>query len=144
MNKEPHVLLIEDNDGDVELIKEAFSNDHVKKNLVVCNNGEAALNYMKDRENSGSDEQPMLILLDINLPKIDGKELLSFLKGHDRFKRIPVIMLTSSALPKDIIFAYENHANSYIVKPSNLHDFTEAIKCIENFWINFVTYPKTN
>ncbi|GAC1381151.1 MAG: response regulator [Ginsengibacter sp.] len=143
MNQDLHVLLIEDNDGDVELIKEAFSNSKLKRNLVVCSNGEHGLNYMKEREHAGSEQLPTLILLDINLPKIDGKELLAFLKQHERFKRIPVIMLTSSSLPKDILYAYENHANSYIVKPSNLHDFTEAIRCIENFWINFVTYPKT-
>ena len=142
MIKEPTVLLIEDNEGDIELIKEAFVNTEIRKSLKICTNGEQAIDYIKDSNRQGQKYLPSIILLDINLPKIDGKEVLIFLKNDQKLKKIPVIILSSSALPKDIAFAYENHANSYIVKPSTLMDFTKAIRCIEMYWIDCVTYPK--
>jgi len=87
---------------------------------------------------------PDLILLDLNLPKADGKEVLHFIKNDDALKRIPVVILTTSSLQNDITYSYNNHANCYIVKPGNLKDFINAINSIENFWINCVTYPKKN
>ena len=87
---------------------------------------------------------PDLILLDINLPKADGKEVLHFIKNDDALKRIPVVILTTSSLQNDITYSYNNHANCYIVKPGNLKDFINVINSIENFWINCVTYPKKN
>ena len=141
--KDPTVLIIEDNEGDIELIKEAFINPAIKKHIKICTNGEEAINFLKITETASDENKPNLILMDINLPKIDGKEVLNFIKGNAKLKMIPVVMLTSSRLAKDIYYAYENHANSYIVKPSNLKDFTEVIRCIEMFWINCVTYPKS-
>ena len=143
MLKESNILIIEDNEGDIELIKEAFLSTKAKRNLNFCTNGEEALQYLNNRLNIEK-ARPALILLDINLPKVDGKEVLHFIKNHESLKQIPVIILSSSALPKDIQFAYDNHANSYIVKPSNLKEFIDTVQCIVMFWLECVTYPKRN
>src|SRR5665647_2037632 len=135
-NKKINILLIEDNEGDVELILEAFNSHSTMLEISVIDNGEDALLSLKCKEGI----LPDLILLDINLPKVDGREVLHFVKNDDELKKIPVVMLTSSSLQKDIEYSYNNYANCYIVKPGNLADFINIIKSIETFWINCVTY----
>jgi CheY-like chemotaxis protein len=140
MKKHVKILLIEDNEGDAELIIEALKSHTVTLEIMVINNGDDALDYLKACEKT----LPDLVLLDINLPKMDGKEVLHFIKNDDGLKKIPVIMLTSSSLQKDINYSYNNHANCYIVKSSNLKDLVAYINSIEKFWINCVTYPHKN
>ncbi|KAA9040855.1 response regulator [Ginsengibacter hankyongi] len=136
MKKKINILLIEDNEGDVELIKEAFSSDAARLEISVIDNGEDALLSLKSKDRV----LPDLILLDINLPKVDGREVLHFVKNDDGLKKIPVVMLTTSSLQKDIEYSYNNYANCYIVKPGNLPDFIRTLKSIERFWLNCVTY----
>ncbi len=139
-NKKINILLIEDNEGDVELILEAFNNHSTMSEISVIDNGEDALLSLKCKEGI----LPDLILLDINLPKVDGREVLRFVKNDEELKKIPVVMLTSSNLQKDIEYSYNNYANCYMVKPGNLNDFINMIKSIETFWINSVTYLQKN
>lgn len=138
MKHDPRILLIEDNEGDAELTIEALKHNAISSEIKVINNGEDALKFLKLE----SEKLPDLILLDLNLPKVDGKEVLHFVKNDDALKGIPVVMLTTSSLQKDITYSYNNNANCYIVKPGNLKDFMTTINSIERFWINCVTYPK--
>jgi CheY-like chemotaxis protein len=140
MRKDVRLLLIEDNEGDAELTIEALKSHTDRLEIIVINNGEDAIEYLK----SDDEELPQFILLDINLPKIDGKEVLHYIKNDDSLKKIPVVMLTTSSLQKDISYAYSNSVNCYIVKPGNLKDFINTINAIEKFWINCVTYPNKN
>ncbi|MDB5223074.1 MAG: response regulator receiver protein [Chitinophagaceae bacterium] len=145
MKNEPRILLlVEDNEGDAELTIEALKNNDIRSEIKVIKNGEEALQFLKLEGDYAHETLPDLILLDINLPKIDGKEVLHFVKNDEVLKKIPVVILTTSSLQKDIAYSYNNHANCYIVKPGNLKDFTTAINSIERFWIQCVTYPKNN
>lgn len=144
MTSKPKVLLIEDNQGDAELVIEAFNSDMVKSELVIIDSGEEAMRFLKNRGEGKEEPSPHLIILDLNLPKIDGKEILHFLKNDRELKSIPVIVFTTSSLQKDIAYSYNNHANCYIVKPGNLKDFISTIRAIEAFWLNCVTYPKSS
>ncbi len=142
MKTKPKVLLIEDNQGDAELVREAFNGQEISSELMVIDSGEEAMLYLKQQENYEGFTLPHLILLDLNLPKIDGKEILQFIKNDADLKTIPVVVFTTSSLQNDITFSYTHHANCYVVKPGNLKDFFAAIKAIENFWLTCVTYPK--
>lgn len=144
INLKPKILLIEDNEGDVELIIEAFKNYKINLEINVVNNGERAIEYLSSKENYATEHRPNLILLDINLPKVDGKEVLHYIKTDDILKTIPVVMLTSSSLQNDINYSYSNQANCYIVKPTKLTEFIDVIHHIESFWLDCVTYPNTN
>ncbi len=144
MENEPRVLLIEDNEGDVELIVEAFKNYRIEVDIHVVNNGEQAIQYLSSNDTYTMQRRPSLILLDINLPRVDGKEVLHYIKSDNELKTIPVVMLTSSSLQKDIEYSYNNQANCYIVKPANLVEFNNVIHHIESFWLDCVTYPNTN
>lgn len=139
MKKDAKILLIEDNEGDAELTKEALKKHSEYLEITVITNGEEAIQYLK----LNHEILPQLVFLDINLPKVDGKEVLHFIKNNDKLKKIPVVMLTSSALQNDINYAYNNHVNCYIVKSGNLKDFMDTINSIERFWMHCVTYPKT-
>lgn len=140
----PKILLVEDNEGDVELIIEAFKNYKVELEISVANNGEQAIEFLNSKGKHAPEHRPHLILLDINLPKVDGKEVLTFIKTDEALKTIPVIMLSSSSLQKDIYYSYSNQANCYIVKPANLQEFINVVHHIESFWLDCVTYPKLN
>lgn len=144
MIKEPRILLIEDNQGDAELTREVFKNHAANTQMHVLNNGEEALQSLKQKGEFENELRPHLILLDINLPKVDGKEVLRFIKNDDELKCIPVVIFSTSSLEEDINYAYRHHANCYMVKPANLKDFNLTIKAIYNFWINSVTYPNKN
>ncbi|MEJ7626873.1 MAG: response regulator [Ferruginibacter sp.] len=141
MNKMPRILLVEDNEGDAELVLEALENEEVKSAIPVIDNGEDAISYLKQEGKYENEILPSLILLDLNLPKSDGKEVLSFIKNNTDLKKIPVIILTTSALQSDVDFAYDNHANCYIVKSGDLNEFNLSIQTLEKFWMHSVLYP---
>jgi two-component system, chemotaxis family, response regulator Rcp1 len=143
--KEVHILLVEDSEGDIVLTLEAFKEAKIKNKVSVARDGEDALNLLQRTGKYSGAELPDLILLDINLPKIDGKEVLSRIKNHNDLRTIPVVMLTTSAAEKDIIFSYSNYASCYIIKPVSIDKFMEVVHSIEDFWLSIVTYPlKTN
>lgn len=128
------ILLIEDNLGDVLLTKEAFRVAHFKYNLHIAKDGAEALQMLEKQGRFNKIPKPDLILLDLNLPKIDGREVLEKIKSNITLKDIPVIVLSGSDAESDITKSYDLHANSYIVKPDNFDDLVEIIASIENFW----------
>lgn len=138
--KNLHVLLVEDNEGDVLLTTEALRSGRLVKKISVVRDGKSAIDYLSDSANL-SIELPDLILLDINLPKKSGHQVLQFIKNSENLKQIPVIMLTTSSAERDIEMAYKNYANCFITKPVDVQDFINAVKEIENFWMNIVTLP---
>lgn len=135
------ILLVEDNEGDVRLTKEALKEGKVKNNLQVVYDGFEALEYLK-REGEYQDRViPDLILLDLNLPRMDGRELLEKIKEDSDLRRIPVVILTTSKAEEDIVRTYDLHANCYITKPVDLEKFIVVVKSIENFWMTIVKLP---
>lgn len=135
------ILLVEDNPGDVMLTQEAFSEAKISNNLQVTRDGEEAIAYLKKENSYEHATRPDLILLDLNLPKVNGGEVLTYIKSDKALMRIPVIVLTSSEAEKDIIKSYNLHANSYIIKPINFDQFVKAVNAIENFWFSVVALP---
>jgi len=135
--KEVNILLVEDNEGDIILTLEALKETSLKNRVSVARNGEMALELLE-----AATVLPDIILLDINLPKVDGLEVLATIKKDDRFKSIPVIMLSTSSSDVDIKASYENHANCFISKPVDLGRFIEVVKTIENFWISIAKLPQ--
>jgi chemotaxis family two-component system response regulator Rcp1 len=135
------ILLVEDNPGDVRLTREALNEGKVRNNLFVAQNGIDALDFLR-RSNGNEDAiQPDLILLDLNLPKMDGRELLAEIKKDKDLKRIPVVILTTSEAEEDVVRTYNLHANCYITKPVDLDQFISVIKAIEGFWMTIVKFP---
>lgn len=135
------ILLVEDNPGDVRLTLEAFKGAKVLNNLAVVNDGIEALRYLRHQGEWASSPSPDLILLDLNLPKKDGREVLSEIKADERLRKIPVLVLTTSAAEEDIARAYSTHANCYITKPVDLEEFFRVVQSIEDFWLTFVKLP---
>lgn len=136
-----HILLVEDNEGDILLTTEAFEDAKIVIQLSVVKDGQAAIDSLTKQHNFSAVELPDLILLDINLPKKNGHEVLKFIKEDENLKHIPVIMLTTSSFKKDINLAYENYANYYITKPIEIKDFLTVVTSIESFWISIVNLP---
>jgi len=142
MNMKPiEILLVEDNLGDVRLTAEALADGKVNNVLHVVRDGVEALDFLFKRGEFKNVVRPDLILLDLNLPKKDGREVLREIKKDEDLKIIPVIILTSSKADEDILKAYNFHANCYITKPVNLYQFIEVVKEIENFWFTIVKLP---
>ena len=138
--KDIHILLVEDNEGDIVLTKEALSDAKIKNKVSVAKDGEEAIRFV----DAGLIEEgllPDLILLDINLPKVDGKEVLYYLKNNPSLKKIPVVMLTTSSSELDVIDSYNNYANCFITKPVDFNKFFEVVRMIEDFWITIVKLP---
>ena len=135
------ILLIEDNSGDVLLTKEAFEEIDFRDNINVARDGEEALDYLYKRGIYQNAVRPDLIMLDLNLPRKDGREVLEVIKNDPQLKTIPVIVLTTSKSDRDIRISYESHANCYIVKPVKFEEFLEIIKFVVDFWINLVKLP---
>ena len=133
------ILLVEDNPGDVRLIKEVFKDAKIYNNMQVAYDGEAAMEILRSDE--GNTIFPDLILLDLNLPKKDGREVLREIKGDDWLKCIPVVILTTSNAEEDLIETYKMNANCYITKPVDLDQFINVVKSIENFWLSIVKLP---
>jgi chemotaxis family two-component system response regulator Rcp1 len=144
MKTEIHILLIEDNEGDIVLTIEALKEARISNTIDVVRDGEEAMKFLLKQGEYANAATPDLVLLDINLPKIDGKEVLANIKNSDTLKVIPVVMLTTSDSEKDIFESYHNHANCYITKPVGFQSFIEVIHTIKEFWITIVQLPKTN
>lgn len=134
-----HILLVEDNEGDILLTKEAFEESKVKTNISVARNGMEALDFLFRRGDFSHVQRPDLILLDINIPVFNGHEVLEKIKTDATLKKIPVIILTTSSNQKDIERAYQNHSNSYVKKPLDMEEFLKAIVKIEEFWLQLST-----
>lgn len=134
-NRPFNILLIEDNPGDVRLTQEAFKEGKKKVNLEVVMDGVEAIKYLRKQEQYAEVPIPDLILLDLNLPKWDGREVLKEIKTDKELKRIPVVVLTTSNAEQDIIKSYDLHANCYINKPVDFDNFFEIIQKIEDFWL---------
>ena len=142
MNK--RILLVEDNEGDIVLTLKAFEKVNVHNIIDVVRDGEKALQFL-NKENSFKDaETPSLILLDINLPKVNGKEVLAYLKLNTHLRLIPVVMLTTSDAERDIVESYYNYANCFITKPADFNVFMDMIQTLKDFWIKIVQIPDLN
>jgi chemotaxis family two-component system response regulator Rcp1 len=135
------ILLVEDNPGDVRLTQEIFKESKVLNNLSVVANGIEAMAFLHREGKYVNAPCPDLIMLDLNLPKKDGREVLAEIKSSDNLKRIPVVVLTISKAEEDIIKSYELNANCYITKPIDLDQFINIVKSIEDFWLTIVKLP---
>lgn len=144
MNKEVIILLVEDNEGDIVLTVEALKAAKIDNQVVVVRDGEDALRYLYQEGGYAASPLPDLILLDINLPRVDGKEVLAKIKNDDNLKKIPVVILTTSDSQKDISESYSNHANCYITKPVDFNKFMQVVNMIKDFWITIVKLPQTH
>ena len=136
-----HILLVEDNEGDVFLVTEALEEGKVINKMSVIRDGKEAMDFLDKKGKYENIQLPDLILLDINLPKKNGHEVLEYIKEKDELKQIPVIMLTTSSSEKDILLSNKNHANCFITKPVDVDHFLKVIYSIENFWVNIVKLP---
>ena len=135
------ILLVEDNPGDVRLVREVFKDAKVANNISVAEDGVEAMAFLRKEGRFTNAVHPDLILLDLNLPKKDGREVLTEIKTDDALKRIPVIVLTTSSAEEDIMKSYSEYANSYITKPINLEQFIKVVRSIEDFWLTIVKLP---
>jgi two-component system response regulator len=141
MVKSINILLVEDNPGDADLAREALESSKMSNNLQVVDDGEKAMAFLR-REGLYSDvPRPDLILLDLNLPKKDGRQVLAEIKSDEVLKRIPVVILTTSRAEEDVLKTYNLHANCYITKPIDLNQFLHVVKSIEDFWLSIVVLP---
>ena len=141
MGKPIEILLVEDNPGDVRLTQEALRDGKVRNNMHVAWDGVEAMEFLRRKSKYADASCPDLILLDLNLPKKDGREVLAEIKADSDLKRIPVIVLTTSKAGEDIFKAYDLHANCYISKPVDLDQFISVVKGIEDFWFTIVKLP---
>ena len=135
------VLLVEDNPGDIRLTKEALRNGDVAVSLNVARDGVEAIDFLHRQGSFANAPRPDIILLDLNLPRKNGREVLSEIKGDPNLKRIPVLVMTTSRADQDIDRAYSLNANCYITKPMDLDEFLRIVKSIEDFWLKTVTLP---
>lgn len=135
------ILLVEDNEGDVRLTREALKEGRIRNRLHVVSNGEHALQFLRNEGEYAEAPRPDLVLLDLNLPRLDGREVLAEIKTDPALKQIPVVVLTSSRAEKDLLGAYDQHANCFITKPVGFEEFMDVIRSIENFWLTIVVLP---
>jgi two-component system, chemotaxis family, response regulator Rcp1 len=135
------ILLIEDNPMDVLITQEALKDARVRNRLSVVENGEEAMDFLRHRGKYADEPLPDLILLDLNLPKKDGREVLEEVKADPVLKHIPIVILTSSEAKEDILKSYRLHCNCFITKPVDLEQFTSVVRSIEDFWFAIVTLP---
>ncbi len=135
------ILLVEDNPGDVRLIREAFDDGKVINQLSSVSDGQQAIAFLRKQGAYARVSRPDLILLDLNLPRKDGREVLAEIKADPDLKRIPVVVVTSSQAEADILKSYSLHANCYVTKPVDLNRFIQVVKSIEDFWVTIVKLP---
>jgi len=135
------ILLVEDNPGDVRLTREALKDGKVTNNLSVVRDGEQAMAFLRRESDYAEAPRPDLILLDLNLPRKDGREVLSEIKADQDLRRIPVVILTTSNHEHDILEAYDLNANCYITKPVDLDQFIGVVRSISSFWLTIVKLP---
>ena len=141
MKQSPVILIVEDNPGDIRLIQEALKTSSLYPTLQVTRDGVEATHLLETRKREPSNGFPQLIVLDLNLPKKSGFEVLRFVKGDKMLKRIPVIVLSSSQNPKDVARAYDLRANCYLTKPTNFEAFLNVVKALEYFWLRIASLP---
>jgi CheY-like chemotaxis protein len=141
LGKPVEILLVEDNAGDVGLIEEVFEEAKIKNNIHVAGDGEEAMLYLHAEGKFAGSQRPDIILLDLNLPKKDGREVLREIKEDSNLKNIPVVVLTTSNAEKDILGVYDLHANAYVTKPLDFDQFMKVVGSIENFWLEIVKLP---
>ena len=141
MVKSISILLVEDNQGDADLAREALENSKMNNDLHVVDDGEKAMAFLRREGSYANVPRPDLILLDLNLPKKDGRQVLAEIKSDNDLKRIPVVILTTSRAEEDVIKTYNLHANCYITKPIDLNQFLHVVRSIENFWMSIVVLP---
>ncbi len=135
------ILLVEDSKGDIGLIEEIFEDAKSVNILHIAEDGEEAISFLRAKDQFSGAPRPDIILLDLNLPKKDGREVLEEVKGDDELKNIPVVVLTTSRAEDDIMRSYNLHANAYITKPVDFDQFLNVVKSIENFWLEIVKLP---
>ncbi len=135
------ILLVEDNRGDAMLASRAFKTARIDNHLIVAETGEKALSVLRKEGDYADTKTPDLILLDLNLPKMSGRQVLAAIKGDDRLKHIPVIVLSSSEAETDVSGSYDGHANAYIVKPIDLAKFRDVVASIEEFFFMLAVLP---
>ena len=135
------ILLVEDNPGDVRLTEEALKEGKIVNRLSVVGDGVEALAFLRREAKYANASRPALILLDLNLPKKDGREVLAEIKADDDLKRIPVVILTISKAEEDILRTYNLHCNCYVTKPVDLSQFLTVVKAVEDFWLTIVKLP---
>ncbi|HET8546835.1 MAG TPA: response regulator [Bryobacteraceae bacterium] len=138
-----NILLVEDNPGDVRLMKEALKEANVAMHVSVVNDGETALKFLRRANGYSDSPRPDLIFLDLNLPRRDGREILSEIKHDDELRRIPVVVLTTSEAERDIAGAYDLHANCYVKKPMDLDQFIHVVRECERFWLHIARLPRS-
>jgi two-component system, chemotaxis family, response regulator Rcp1 len=142
MDRRPiDILLVEDNPADVRLAREALRDRKVANTLHVLRDGEAAMAYLRREDGYADAPRPDVILLDLNLPKKDGREVLAEVKSHPVLRRIPIVVLTTSSAEADILKSYDLHANCYVQKPIEFAQFLEVVQAIEDFWFSIVKLP---
>jgi CheY-like chemotaxis protein len=139
-----HILLVEDNEGDLFLTTEALNESKITNQLSTVRDGWEAMQFLEKRGEYAGATTPDLVVLDVNLPKMNGHEVLVAIKSNEKLKHIPVIMLTTSSSERDIYQSYKNYVNCYITKPINANDFLKVVTSIENFWISIVALPKVS
>ena len=139
--KSVEILLVEDNPGDVRLTEEAFKDGKIRNNLSVVGDGIEALAFLRREGRYRNSPHPDLILLDLNMPRKDGRDVLEEIKQDPALKRVPVVILTTSTAEQDILKTYDLHANCYISKPVDLEQFMTIVKSIEDFWLTVVKLP---
>ena len=138
------ILLVEDDIGDIELTKEALEDSRLQINLNVVRDGVDAIAYLRQEGEFSNAIAPDLILLDLNLPRMDGREVLQEMKSDNRLRHIPVVVLTTSDTDEDILGSYNLGANCYVNKPLGLEEFTKIVRSIEDFWFTIVKLPRRN
>ena len=140
-NKHVEILLVEDNPGDVRLIREALKENKIINTLHVVDDGVKAMAFLRKKGEFAKKPRPDVILLDLNLPKKDGREVLAEIKQDEELKPIPVVILTTSKSDEDILKAYNLHANCYITKPIDMDQFLHVVKTLKEFWFTIVKLP---
>jgi chemotaxis family two-component system response regulator Rcp1 len=140
-NRPVEILLVEDNPGDERLTREALKEGKVYSNLYWAKDGVEAMQFLRGEGKYAGAVRPDIILLDLNLPKKDGREVLQEIKNDDDLKRIPVVILTTSKAEEDVLKTYNLHANCYVTKPVDLEKFIVVVKSIDRFWLTVVTLP---
>jgi two-component system, chemotaxis family, response regulator Rcp1 len=135
------ILLVEDEAEAAETTMDALRDGRVRNRVHWVQDGEEAITFLRRQGHHGSVPRPDLILLDLNMPRMNGHEVLAIIKQHPDWKRIPVVIMTTSANEKDVLLAYDRHANCYVTKPLDIDKFMEAIRSIEDFWLSIVRLP---
>ncbi len=143
ISKPINILLVEDNPADVMLTREAFADCNVPVHFDVASDGEMAVKFLRREAPYQHATRPDLILLDLNIPKLDGREVLRFVKSDDELRCIPVVMLTTSTAEQDVVRMYDLHVNAYISKPVDFDKFLEVVHRIESFWLQTAILPTT-